>query len=229
MKVFVNSLTMLRVLATVILPIIWKFLNPVGIIIFVIAILSTDFFDGLLARKFKVQTLFGSILDQVADKMFGIIILLIIGVYEPIFYLVAVMEMLIALINIGGGVRGARTNSSFLGKTKMWVMGIATTFALISIFDKQLYQLIDIAFIKEQLIQFMTYKEQIVFGFAFLTIGSQVMVALDYGKNINKEIKDNKKKIKYNFKSNEELKKVLFDTKYYLKNKDLPYSKHFLK
>lgn len=229
MKIFVNSLTMLRVLATIILPIIWKFLNPVGILIFVVCILSTDFFDGLLARKFKVQTLFGSILDQVADKMFGIIILLIIGVYEPIFYLVAVMEMLIALINIGGGVRGARTNSSFLGKTKMWVMGIATTFALISIFDKQLYQLIDINFVREQLLQFMIYEEQIVYGFAFLTIGSQVMVALDYGKNINKEIKDNKKKIKYNFKSDEELKRVLFDTKYYLKNKDLPYSKHFLK
>ena len=29
--------------------------------------------------------------------------------------------------------------------------------------------------------------------------------------------------------SDKELKKVLFDTKYYLKNKDLPLSKHFLK
>ena len=38
-----------------------------------------------------------------------------------------------------------------------------------------------------------------------------------------------KKIIKYNFKEKKELMKVLFDTKYYLNNKDLPYSKHFLK
>lgn len=229
MKIFVNSLTMLRVLATILLPIVWVYLDPISILIFVVAILSTDFFDGLLARTFKVQTLFGALLDQAADKAFGIIILLIIGRYEPLFYLVAIMEIVIALVNIGGGVKGATTNSSFLGKTKMWVMGLATTCALISIFDKQLYLTIDIQSIKDLLLKFMENKESIVFGFAFLTVGSQIMVALDYAKHIKGEVKDNKKKIVYNFKNEKELKKVLFDTEYYLKNKDLPVSKHLLK
>lgn len=228
MKIFVNSLTMLRMLATILLPILWIFLDPIYMLIFVIVILSTDFFDGMLARKFNVQTLFGSLADQFADKSFGIIILLIIGRYEPLFYLVALMECIIAVINILGGVKGATTNSSFLGKTKMWVLGIATTFALISILDKQLYQTVDYTWFKDAINLFWKHEEFLVGGLAFLTIGSQIMVSLDYAKHIKGEVKD-KKKLVYNFKSDKELKKVLFDTKYYLKNKDLPLSKHFLK
>ena len=79
MKIFVNSLTMLRMLATILLPILWIFLDPIYMLIFVVIILSTDFFDGMLARKFNVQTLFGSLADQFADKSFGIIILLILS------------------------------------------------------------------------------------------------------------------------------------------------------
>ena len=229
MKKFVNSLTMTRVIATLLLPILWKLLNPIALLTVVVLILLTDFFDGFLARKFKVQTLFGSIADQVADKMFGIMMLLIIGIYKPLFYLVAIMEIAIAVINVLGGVRGARTNSSFLGKTKMWVLGAASTFAIIAIFDKQLYQAIDINWVKDAIEFFWKYEENFVASLALITIGAQVMVSVDYAKGIKQEITGNKKIIKYNFKEKKELMKVLFDTKYYLNNKDLPYSKHFLK
>ena len=229
MKIFVNLLTMSRVLATILLPILWVFMPPLVTLIFVVSVLLTDFFDGFLARKFKVQTLFGCVADQFADKMFGIVVLLIIGHYRPIFYVVAIMEMVIALVNILGGVRGATTNSSFLGRVKMWGTGVATTFALVSIFDKQLYQMLDYKWIKDAFQLFWEHEEILVVGLAFVTIGAQLMVALDYAKNIKKEIKDKKEKIKYDFKEKDELIKVLFDTKYYLKNKNLPLSKHFLK
>lgn len=229
MKIFVNSLTMSRVIGTILLPILWVVLPPVWVLIFVVSVLLTDFFDGFLARKFKVQTLFGCVADQFADKMFGIVVLLIIGHYLTLFYIVAIMEIVISLINILGGVRGATTNSSFLGRVKMWGLGIATTFGIISIFDKQLYQVLGFTWAKEAIQLFWEHEELLVPSLAFITIGAQLMVAIDYAKNIKKEIKDKKEKIKYDFKETKELKKVLFDTKYYLKNKDLPLSKHFLK
>ena len=61
MKIFVNILTIIRLIATFVLPIIWKSFSPLWILIFVICILLTDFLDGFLARKFKVSTLLGSI------------------------------------------------------------------------------------------------------------------------------------------------------------------------
>ena len=86
MKVFVNSLTLIRLLATFILPFVWRILSPLGIIIFVSCVLLTDFFDGLFARTFHVQSLFGSLLDTIADKVFGIVIILIVAIYYPIYY-----------------------------------------------------------------------------------------------------------------------------------------------
>lgn len=229
MKRFVNSLTITRIIGTIILPFLWVYLDPAIFLILVSLILITDFFDGFLARKFNVQTLFGSLLDIIADKVFGIMLLIIIGNYEPIFYLVASLEVAIALINITAAIKGATTYSSYLGKIKMWILGVATLAALLTIFDEQLYQTIDIQFIKTIVSNYMKNEEMITIVIASMTIGAQLMVAIDYLKRISKEIKDSPKKIKYKLKDNEELEKVLFDTKYYLKNKKLPLSKHLLK
>lgn len=229
MKKFVNCLTGSRILATLILPFMWKILSPLAIVIFVMLILLTDFFDGMLARKYNVQTLFGMILDQVADKAFGIMMLLIIGIYEPTFYLLVLMEVVIAVINILAALRGATTKSSFLGKTKMWVLGIATFVALVSIFEKQLLDIIKIDYLRDLLLTFMKNEESILLVVGSITVGSQIMVAVDYTRHILKELKKSNERIKYNFKSKKEIMKVLFDTKYYLKNKNLSYAKHFLK
>lgn len=229
MKKFVNCLTGSRILATLILPFLWKILNPIAIVIFVVLILLTDFFDGMLARKYNVQTLFGMILDQVADKAFGIMMLLIIGIYEPTFYLLVIMEVVIAVINVLAALRGATTKSSFLGKTKMWFLGAATFIALVSIFEKQLLDIIRIDYIRNLLLTFMENKDVIILVAVSITVGAQIMVATDYTRHILKELKKSNEEIEYNFKSKKEIMKVLFDTKYYLKNKNLSYAKHFLK
>lgn len=229
MKKFVNGLTITRIVGTLVLPLVWIFVEPGTLLLIVFLILLTDFFDGLLARTFKVQSLFGALLDVMADKAFGIMILILIGIYKPMFFIVAVLEIIIALINIIAAIKGATTFSSILGKIKMWILGISTMFALLAIFDNQLYQIIDFNIIKEILYNFMENENTAVIVSASITIGAQTMVAIDYLKHITKEIKENPKKIKYNFKDKTTLKKVLFDTKYYIKNKDLPLSKHLLK
>ena len=42
-------------------------------------ILTTDFIDGKLARKWEVSTLGGSYLDMSADKLFGLSILIVLS------------------------------------------------------------------------------------------------------------------------------------------------------
>ena len=229
MRIFVNGLTITRIIGTLILPILWIYLDPKVLLSIVFLILITDFFDGFLARRFNVQSLFGSLLDVIADKAFGVMMLIIIGNYEPIFYLLALMEICIALINVVAAIKGATTISSFLGKTKMWLLGASTILALLAIFDIQIYQALSAGNVKALLTNFMNNEGTIILTTASITVGAQFMVALDYTKHIIKELKNKKTKIKYNFKDDKELKYVLFDTEYYLKNKKLPLSKHLLK
>lgn len=229
MKIFVNILTIIRLISTFILPIIWKKFSPLWILIFVICILLTDFLDGFLARKFKVSTLLGSILDCFADKLFGIAIILVIATYYKSFYLVLMMELVIAGINVIAAFKGAYTKSSFLGRAKMWILGLAIIIDMISIFKYNLMNFIQIKFLNAWLNIFVTYEDIIVLFGASITVGAQIMVALDYLIRIVKEIKANNKKIKYDFKTNKELIFVLTNTDYYLKNKDKSLSKHFLK
>ena len=225
MKAFVNFLTLIRLLATFILPFVWQVLTPVGIIIFVASVLLTDFFDGLFARTFHVQSLFGSLLDTVADKVFGIVIILIVAIYYPIYYIIAVLEILIALINVVAALIGLRTKSSFIGRAKMWVLGVSTVMGIIFIFQADLLKITII----KPVLQIILANKDILLASVFLTAGSEIMVAIDYAIKMLKDLKVNKRKIKYVFKTSEQLKHVLFDTKYYLANKDVPVSKHLLK
>lgn len=229
MKLFVNLLTLIRLLATFLLPIIWNVLSPSLILIFTMCILFTDFLDGYLARKFNVSTLLGSILDCIADKMFGIAIILIIATYYKSFYLVLMMELIIAFINVLAAFRGAKTKSSLLGRSKMWILGLAIIIDMISIFKYNLMSFIHVDILKEWLKLFMHYEDIIVLFGASITVGAQIMVALDYLILFIRELKNKKKKIKYDFKSNKELLYILTNTDYYIKNKNKSLSDHFLK
>ena len=77
LSIIPNSLTLFRSLAAIILPIIIIYGDEIGALIATpILILAgiSDYFDGFYARKYKVTSNFGKVLDPVADK------LLVIGV-----------------------------------------------------------------------------------------------------------------------------------------------------
>lgn len=224
MKKFVNFLTIMRIIATLIMPFIWHYCGVWFILIFVSIILLTDFFDGFLARAFHVQSLFGSVSDSVADKIFGIVLLLIVAAVFPIYYSLVLFELIIAAINIYAAIRGATTKSTFLGKFKMWLLGISTVIGLIVIFESTLitYNIPIINAIIEN-------KESLLIYSVLITSGSELTVILDYARHIVKELKSKKPKVKYRLKDDESLMYVLFDTEYFLSHKNLPLSKHLLK
>lgn len=229
MKKFVNLLTISRILATFILPFVWNNLRPLYILIFVASVLMTDFLDGLLARTFHVQSLFGTIMDVVADKVFGIIIIIILASHLPIYYIPLLLELGIALINFSAAILGATTKSSFLGKTKMWFLGIAIVLGIISIFGTNILEFVGSGFLNDFFKVIYDNIDTFIFSSVFISVGAEIMVITDYSRHIVKELKNKNTHLKYEFKSKDDLKKVLFDTDYCLKHKDEPISKSLLK
>ncbi len=229
MKKFVNILTMMRILATILLPFLWKVLSPEFLMVFVVLILLTDFFDGLLARTFHVQSLFGTIMDAVSDKCFGIMIILILSTYDTIFILPLILEVGIALINILGSMFGAVTKSSFLGRVKMWFLGAAIFLGILNIYKNGVLDVVKIKFITDILEVLIGNIDNLIFSTIFLAAGSEFMVATDYTRHIMKDLaKKPNEKIKYKLKSHDELMHILFDTDYYLKHKNEPFIKQLL-
>ncbi len=89
-KYIPNSLTILRI---ILVPLfIWLiFFAPFAsrVILATIVLIAagiTDYFDGMLARKFKVVTNFGKIMDPLADKMLVISALIALAL-SPINYI----------------------------------------------------------------------------------------------------------------------------------------------
>ncbi|MCK4841822.1 MAG: CDP-diacylglycerol--glycerol-3-phosphate 3-phosphatidyltransferase [Methylococcales bacterium] len=76
-----TSLTLLRIalipLLTIVFYLPWQYSNLACTIIFIIAGF-TDWLDGYLARKMKLETAFGAFLDPVADKLMVAFVLVLI-------------------------------------------------------------------------------------------------------------------------------------------------------
>lgn len=222
MKKLVNILTLIRIIATCFLPFVWHYFEPLQIIIFVALVLLTDSLDGFLARRFNVTTLFGALLDTIADKIFGIVLLIVVATVNPMFYLLVALEVFIAIINVLAAIKGATTKSTILGKTKMWIISIAIVFCLMYYFKDINYLKVNIPFIMDNI-------ETIVDACLYIACGAELIVITDYLKHFIVELKNKHEKIKYNIKEKKDLLYVLFDTPYYIKHKNEPLSKHLLK
>lgn len=92
-----NSLTLLRLVLTfVIAYMLFSGYSRISItVIFVVAAL-TDTLDGFLARRLKQTTKIGARLDQVIDRIFGVMVVISLGAY----FLIYTHESLIVLFLI---------------------------------------------------------------------------------------------------------------------------------
>ena len=212
MKILVNTLTISRIIGSFIFPFIWFTDNPVIIIVYAMFLMLTDSLDGFLARKYHVETFFGMIMDSVADKFLGVILLFLIATKYKIVYIIIAFEVIIGFTTVFAGAVGVRTNSSILGKLKTWTLGLSILGGLI--FMMPYLNLPDI---------FKNNEHSIINAVSFLCMGSEFIVLSDYLIKYVKEGKNIKHiNVNMDIKPKKELKKALFDTKYYLKNKDKP-------
>jgi CDP-diacylglycerol--glycerol-3-phosphate 3-phosphatidyltransferase len=100
-----NILTTLRILVTpILIYLIHLQIYNVAIVIFALSIMFTDFLDGYLARKYKLVSNYGKLMDPIADKIFVFGILSVFLMQNQIFllsYLIALFrEFLVSAIRM---------------------------------------------------------------------------------------------------------------------------------
>lgn len=244
-KIIVNSLTLSRVLGTIAMPVLFNALSAPIFLLVVAAILFTDCLDGILARHWKVSTIFGSLLDMGADKLFGFAVLIVLSTMYPIMSIPLVLETLIAGVNIKAAENNSVAKSSEIGRIKTWVMGLSMCSLLLTGLSPELATSLEsvniqtispamnelLTLIKEignKVLNFVNQNKQTIESIATTaSITAESIVATDYtikaikgkDKNTNTykiaELLKNKKFVEY-------AKKVLLDEKYYNETKDMP-------
>jgi CDP-diacylglycerol--glycerol-3-phosphate 3-phosphatidyltransferase len=136
-----NVLTYLRI-ATI--PLILILLSPpasgesfnLAFVLFVVASL-TDYFDGILARRWNLVTSVGKLLDPLADKLLtsAVLIMLIPSgkVQAWLVFLIIGREITITGLRSIAASQGMILNASRMGKNKMISQTVALIFLLMHI------------------------------------------------------------------------------------------------
>lgn len=232
-KTIVNSLTLSRVAGTIAMPVLFNSLSAPVFLLVVAAILFTDCLDGALARHWGVSTIFGSLADMTADKLFGFAVLIVLATMYPVMYIPLSLEVLITGINTISAKQGAVAKSSELGRIKTWILGLSMCTLLITGLSPELIKslenikVVDENLLKKLMNNIIENKSTLESIAKTAAITSETLVASDYAiKNIKNPNKDSKQykisELIKNKKYRDYLKKVLLDEEYYKKTKEMP-------
>lgn len=194
----VNIFTISRIIGSIFLfPIYFSYGQK--IVSYILAILFlTDWIDGYLARKFKVCTFFGSIMDTVCDKTIAIVACSILCFLNPYMIYIIICEIVIMLISMFNLTQNNTAKSLYIGKVKMWIVSscVVVGFFLCKP-DKNIINL-------------ATFIPAIIF---------ELMVVYVYlTRLLNNKIVISNNKPQY--KSAKDIKKMLFSPEFYEENKD---------
>lgn len=236
-KIIVNSLTLSRVVGTITMPFLYNFLSAPIFLLVIASILFTDFLDGALARKWKVSTIFGSLADMGADKLFGFAILIVLSTMYPIMTIPLALEVLIPIINSKSASHGSIAKSSEIGRIKTVIFGLSICTLLLTGLSPELIKTLDnlkvsdiginisnaLKNILEKIIQNKSVIESVA---TTATITSEAVVVSDYAIKAIKQVnKDSEKYRMLDYLTKKEylnyMKKVLLDEKYYQETKDM--------
>lgn len=229
-KVFVNFITGIRAAGTIaIIPIFTNFgyftAGLTAILFFL-----TDFIDGQLARRLHVQSFFGSLLDGLSDKAFGIVCLLLLSLENPMFLTIIASEIAILAVNYHSIQKGNNAKSSMQGKVKTCFLSAAIVGSLFAYGAPTLKEVLN--FSKVGLLDKMLNINPniITTCIAVPALASSLYVLYDYTKKSKEADKkrefEEEKRIKEIKKERKELvdrKEFLyrlFNTEYYLEHKD---------
>ena len=141
MKIFINLLTISRIIiAALIFYLLSEEKYLISLLFFIVASI-TDYFDGMLARRFNYVSNFGEILDPVADKVLIIFIFFALSLELQSFLfnflssIVISREILVAALRDFNSRRNKSsiTSVTFLAKIKTTVQMITITIYLVAL------------------------------------------------------------------------------------------------
>lgn len=189
-KVLVNLITFVRSLGTIAIVPIYALCGTFTTALAVAGFFATDFIDGQLARRLHVESFFGSLLDGLSDKAFGIICLLLLSTLNPIFLGVIAAEIGILAINYKSIERGNNAKSSIAGKVKTVLLAasiVGSFFAYSAPTLKEILNYVNITSLNTLLEQNPNIVSTIL---ATTTLGASMFVAGDYVKKAKEQDKE---------------------------------------
>ena len=95
----------------------------------------TDFLDGKSAKKHNSFSEYGRYLDQIADKVFSIMLSITLTLFNPSFLVALLGESIIALTNASYKVKykNLKIKSTQIGRIKQWPLFISLVLGFISV------------------------------------------------------------------------------------------------
>ena len=121
---FINLLTLIRVIGTIIIVPIYKIYG--GFLAGIISLICylTDSIDGFLARKWQASTFFGAFFDGAADKMLTLANFILLYLITPYALIPIIIELLIIIVQYIKYLKHLNIKSNIIGKCKVWVLAI---------------------------------------------------------------------------------------------------------
>ena len=143
MSNLVNLLTLFRLISGPLILILIISLHSYGLALVIYVFASaTDFLDGYLARKYNCVTVFGEVLDPIADKILSMFLILSLALYFESFYITLLggvilsREFWVSALRDLNARRGNlhATKVSLLSKFKTMTQFLAFTAYLVGIY-----------------------------------------------------------------------------------------------
>ncbi|HPR18131.1 MAG TPA: CDP-diacylglycerol--glycerol-3-phosphate 3-phosphatidyltransferase [Candidatus Cloacimonadota bacterium] len=184
-KYIPNSLTILRL---ILVPIfVWlTFLSSyrlhflMGTIVFILASI-TDYYDGMLARKMKVVTNFGKIMDPIADKILVFAALIALALPEinlitiPVIVIITLREIIITIVRTYYMLQGFVIPAERMGKWK-------TALQMTGIIAALLYKTIFLSLLANYQFYFEIIFQSYFWIVAIITVVSGFSLVRNIGK-----------------------------------------------
>ena len=216
--ILVNSITIFRLIGALSLPFLLHLYGISFVSLFIIILFLSDSIDGFLARKLKVSTFFGCMMDGVSDKVLNTIAFIILSLQynfmlAPMVIEIAIMYTMYSTYRYGGNVK-----TSKIGKIKTIFLDLFVILSFI-LMSLPLFST------KTKIVRYLIgHTELFVNSFAFIIILACLITLFDYlRKNTYARLNPDCNKIKYERKKKKPASlviKQLFDTSYYAKHKD---------
>lgn len=187
--ILVNSVTLLRFLASFTLIPIFKLMGGMSAAIFSTIFLFTDFIDGTLARKLKASTFFGALFDGLTDKLFSIIAFLLLMSINPIiFFIPLILEIYIILIQNKKLKCGTNIKSNLIGKIKTWILSMSMIGSFILVDTFNLSQVTNYLKAMSMTNIYNIKNYLAIFGIELPAIIFQLLTISSYKKELNNDI-----------------------------------------
>ena len=192
-QILVNLITGIRSLGTIAIVPIFASYGALATGLAAMGFFLTDFIDGFLARKLHVQSFFGSLLDALSDKAFGIVCLLLLSTLNPMFLAVIGVELGIFAINYKSIQNNNNVKSSKVGKAKTFLLAgsiVGSFFAYSAPTIKEVLNYVNISSFNTLLELNPDLLSAIL---AIPAIGASIYVAKDYidiAKKQEQEVKE---------------------------------------